>query len=646
MDTIKIGRFMAACRKEKGMTQAQLAEKLGVTAKTISRWENGNYMPDLSLLQPISEQLGISLNELLNGERMQTEKLQTDELMEKTEHSLIRTLQYAAMQIKQGKRKLLMIVSVLIGCFVLVLCVIHQFLFLEIPYHEGNVSQWEMLFPNHSAYEMAIGETGAPVFKDTNAALSKVKIDCSDAIKAIKQTYELPELSRYNYQKYRYYAGLSKLLFDNNEQVMEQRRLLIDFLDILGNSYAWEELRRVDEEGNDDSAEGHLGGEEHEEETTIKVIDTSNADYEVIAYEKEIDMTADGVLDRIIFVINVTEEYKDLSDIYEILSMPFVGRVKLYDGVSEEVIWESRNISSDRIGNHQISLITKDGANYLMAGQTHEQMGDGNYYYRVLSFEGFKPDLNKEEVDGEEVNGGSQNTSNWLVDELQIVDTYRVSFVLEDACLRLFPNMLLRGEAVPDYREHIEKWISDAELIVATDVMMEHPNNIMFSTSEEKVGADTYYNLVWERLSNQTAAFEFVCPEISFPKEEWVQNLICIPVEKGVAVAKYYDALSGGYCVLKAGACTEEELLENIEYANYSFPGKVLERHLTLENSAGESIEISQCEIPFENAEYKKEVQTYWVNNGKTYVIFAYLAYDADASSIMKMAEYMASRLN
>ena len=69
MDTLKIGRFIANMRKEKKMTQEELARLLGVTNKTISRWENGNYMPDLSLLKPLSEALDISLNELLSGEK-------------------------------------------------------------------------------------------------------------------------------------------------------------------------------------------------------------------------------------------------------------------------------------------------------------------------------------------------------------------------------------------------------------------------------------------------------------------------------------------------------------------------------------------------------------------------------------------------
>ena len=65
MDQIKIGRFIAELRKNKNMTQSELADILGVTNRTVSRWENGNYMPDLSLITLISETLDGSVSELL-----------------------------------------------------------------------------------------------------------------------------------------------------------------------------------------------------------------------------------------------------------------------------------------------------------------------------------------------------------------------------------------------------------------------------------------------------------------------------------------------------------------------------------------------------------------------------------------------------
>ncbi len=69
MDQIKIGSFLKALRKEKNMTQEQLAEQLGVSNRTVSRWETGNNMPDISLLTEIAEFYDVSIPELIYGER-------------------------------------------------------------------------------------------------------------------------------------------------------------------------------------------------------------------------------------------------------------------------------------------------------------------------------------------------------------------------------------------------------------------------------------------------------------------------------------------------------------------------------------------------------------------------------------------------
>ncbi len=73
MNQVKIGKFIAELRKEKELTQKELADKIGVTDKAVSKWENGRGMPDVSLLGIICETLDISLNELLSGERIKDE---------------------------------------------------------------------------------------------------------------------------------------------------------------------------------------------------------------------------------------------------------------------------------------------------------------------------------------------------------------------------------------------------------------------------------------------------------------------------------------------------------------------------------------------------------------------------------------------
>jgi transcriptional regulator with XRE-family HTH domain len=73
MDQIKIGKFIAACRKEEGMTQAVLAEKLGISDRAISKWETGKSLPDAGIMLELCEHLNINVNELLSGERIMTE---------------------------------------------------------------------------------------------------------------------------------------------------------------------------------------------------------------------------------------------------------------------------------------------------------------------------------------------------------------------------------------------------------------------------------------------------------------------------------------------------------------------------------------------------------------------------------------------
>ena len=73
MDTKKIGIFLKQLRKENGMTQEQLGDKVGVSNKTVSRWENGNYMPPVECLSILSDIYNISINEILAGERVSDE---------------------------------------------------------------------------------------------------------------------------------------------------------------------------------------------------------------------------------------------------------------------------------------------------------------------------------------------------------------------------------------------------------------------------------------------------------------------------------------------------------------------------------------------------------------------------------------------
>lgn len=95
MNQEKIGKFIAECRRQRKMTQSELGEKLGVTEKSISNWENGRNMPDLSLFKPLCEELNISLNDLMSGE-----KVKEKEYREKLEENIINTIDYSNKKIE------------------------------------------------------------------------------------------------------------------------------------------------------------------------------------------------------------------------------------------------------------------------------------------------------------------------------------------------------------------------------------------------------------------------------------------------------------------------------------------------------------------------------------------------------------------
>jgi transcriptional regulator with XRE-family HTH domain/DNA-directed RNA polymerase subunit RPC12/RpoP len=84
MDQVKIGKFIAECRKNKKLTQAELAEKLNITDRAISKWETGKGMPDSSIMLELCKELGITVNELLSGE-----VIKMDEYNKRAEENLL-----------------------------------------------------------------------------------------------------------------------------------------------------------------------------------------------------------------------------------------------------------------------------------------------------------------------------------------------------------------------------------------------------------------------------------------------------------------------------------------------------------------------------------------------------------------------------
>lgn len=110
MDQVKIGNFIKECRKELGITQYELADKLNISFKTISKWECGKGLPDVSLLLPLCNELKINVNELLSGERLLNE-----EYKEKAEDNLIDIIKKER---EENKKKIMIEVLIGIPCIV------------------------------------------------------------------------------------------------------------------------------------------------------------------------------------------------------------------------------------------------------------------------------------------------------------------------------------------------------------------------------------------------------------------------------------------------------------------------------------------------------------------------------------------------
>ena len=114
MNQEKIGKFILECRKAKNLTQSELAEKLGVSDKSVSNWENGRNMPDLSLFRPGCEILDISINDLVSGEKVTKDKYQ-----EKLEENIISTIDYTNKKVIE-KNNIIGIILVTFGILIAV----------------------------------------------------------------------------------------------------------------------------------------------------------------------------------------------------------------------------------------------------------------------------------------------------------------------------------------------------------------------------------------------------------------------------------------------------------------------------------------------------------------------------------------------
>lgn len=135
MDQEKIGRFLSELRKEQGLTQQQLADSIGVSNKTISKWECGKGMPEISSIMPLCQILQINVNELISGERLAKERYS-----KKAEENMMNLIQETELSKKKSRKSLFIILVAVISLIMGIgLTIISNFgisnglLFLDMP---------------------------------------------------------------------------------------------------------------------------------------------------------------------------------------------------------------------------------------------------------------------------------------------------------------------------------------------------------------------------------------------------------------------------------------------------------------------------------------------------------------------------------
>lgn len=123
IDQIKIGNFLKSLRKEKGKTQEEIAEMLGVSSRSVSRWEHGSTLPDLGLLVELADYYDVDIREIIDGER------KSEQSQSETKETLLKVIDYTDMDKKQAlnKKKVIIIICyiVIITLMIAIACLVY-----------------------------------------------------------------------------------------------------------------------------------------------------------------------------------------------------------------------------------------------------------------------------------------------------------------------------------------------------------------------------------------------------------------------------------------------------------------------------------------------------------------------------------------
>lgn len=250
MNNEKFGKLISEARKEKNLTQKGLAKILNVTDKAISKWERGKSYPDISLLEPLSEALNISVVELLKGEK--TDKKENEDLI----LNAINLYKEETKKKLKKKRRNIFIVTIIILLIILGVAFLiwqtikpkysedHVFTQFYIP-NTGNIKgevDIEEFISISPDFAIGANQYGYAVFINPDKAFAKLLEDYQLGIDLIRQEFKLGKLTKNNFVSYEIYGAQ---VTTGTDEEKGEARFISKVLDIYENSFSIDTIDRM-----------------------------------------------------------------------------------------------------------------------------------------------------------------------------------------------------------------------------------------------------------------------------------------------------------------------------------------------------------------------------------------------------------------
>ena len=432
MDQEKIGKFIANLRKEKHLTQAELANKLGITDRAISHWENGRSMPDVSIFEKLCEILGISVNELISGE-----KISKDKIIIKSDENIINTLNES----KKHKNKFKLAISILIIgiitlIFILILTKKNEYPHIDLFNFDVQLSEFNKLnkiltIDKRDIYYYGVDQT---FFCDKNEKCYQLKEALlHNQIFVMEFKHYLEKQAEYNnYQVMR--------LYDGGTSVFKKAGIIIMYCNTLAGN---KDIYIGNEDMIDDLKGEYCGHTKNKDESyirTYKIIDSSiyNGEFNNVTLKQNNGLTGKVLINNAFvlipghtyeFTFYTFDKFNDtIENIFKNSTIIKIVETDKKSGtqINEEIIINNEEINSvelNELENVKMYIVdgtlTKTSAKIRITDYSHKYSYGADYYIEKKNNNDWKKlELNDKMIVnsiayGPDINGILEFNINW-----------------------------------------------------------------------------------------------------------------------------------------------------------------------------------------------------------------------------------------